>query len=140
MIQLTPAQYAAQYAEDFGAHFWARVDRREDPDACWPWTGPRDARGYGRLYIPRSVCETLNVGRTSRAGVVACGLAHGPKPEGPNGPVRSGAFMALHSCDNPPCCNPGHLRWGTAADNHADAVKNGRLMGGAATFSRRRAG
>lgn len=34
---------------------------------------------------------------------------------------------ALHSCDNPRCVNPSHLRWGTAADNTNDAVTRKRL-------------
>lgn len=33
---------------------------------------------------------------------------------------------ALHSCDNPPCCNPAHLRVGTAADNNAECWARGR--------------
>lgn len=40
------------------------------------------------------------------------------------GPARG--RLALHSCDNPPCCNPRHLRWGTHADNAEDAESRGR--------------
>jgi len=29
-------------------------------------------------------------------------------------------LKALHSCDNPPCCNPNHLREGTQANNMHD--------------------
>jgi len=31
-------------------------------------------------------------------------------------------LWALHSCDNPGCVNPDHLRWGTELDNIKDAI------------------
>lgn len=34
--------------------------------------------------------------------------------------------QALHSCDNPNCINPKHLRWGTISDNMRDAYARGR--------------
>jgi len=37
------------------------------------------------------------------------------------------AMMACHTCDNPICCNPGHLWWGTAAENMQDASAKGRM-------------
>jgi hypothetical protein len=37
---------------------------------------------------------------------------------------------AMHLCDNPACCNPKHLRWGTAKDN------NGRRSERSRTYTR----
>lgn len=83
--------------------FWSKVDKRE-ADECWPWLGTVNHRGYGRLS-------------NKPATHIALSLDGRPRPVG---------AMALHSCDNPPCCNPAHLRWGTAADNVADMVSRKR--------------
>jgi hypothetical protein len=39
--------------------------------------------------------------------------------------IPPGVFL-LHSCDNPPCVNPAHLRTGTNGDNMQDALARGR--------------
>lgn len=57
-------------------------------------------------------------GRNIVASRIACFLAHGPAPEGKP--------HALHSCDNPACCNPNHLRWGSVKDNVRDALERNR--------------
>jgi hypothetical protein len=41
----------------------------------------------------------------------------------------------LHSCDNPPCCNPDHLTVGTNAENVADRQAKGRTARGEAVGS-----
>ncbi len=46
-----------------------------------------------------------------------------------NGPIPEGLHV-LHSCDNPPCCNVGHLFLGTAQDNADDKVAKGRQLQG----------
>lgn len=35
-------------------------------------------------------------------------------------------MLAIHSCDNPRCVNPAHLRPGTHLDNTQDAIERGR--------------
>lgn len=89
------------------ARFWSYVDRRGE-DECWPWIGSGLPKGYGTIYVG---------GGRYLSTHVALELAGVP---------RNGAAMALHSCDNPPCCNAKHLRWGTALENSADMVARGR--------------
>lgn len=92
------------------SRFWAKVDRSGGDLACWPWIGSTRRGGYGDF-------------RASRAhGVV---LAHRASYEINVGAIPPGLFV-LHSCDNPPCVNPAHLRVGTNQDNVRDCVDRGR--------------
>lgn len=98
----------AWHKAHFADAFWERVDKSGGPDACWPWTGYRDIRGqYGAF-------NTVG-GRRARAPRLAYELAVGP--------ISDGDFI-LHSCNNPPCCNPKHLRPGTPKDNCDDVLKS----------------
>lgn len=78
-------------------------------DECWEWTMSR-SNGYG---------QTSNYGPAHR---LAYEVFVGPIPEG---------LHILHSCDNPPCCNPTHLRAGTSKENARDRIARGRNNGGA---------
>lgn len=78
------------------------------PD-CWLWKGVRNADGYGRLYFR---------GHHDYAHRVAWELAHGL-------PIPTGVVI-MHTCDNPACVNPAHLRQGTIADNNRDRAAKGR--------------
>lgn len=55
--------------------------------------------------------------------------AHRVAYEIANGPIPDDLWV-LHSCDNPPCCNPSHLRVGTYKDNVRDRVERDRSKGG----------
>jgi hypothetical protein len=93
------------YTQQFIDKFWAKVDRR-GPDECWTWKAGKDNYGYGQISIK---------GRSTRAHRVALILTVGE-------PETSG-LHGLHdpiTCNNPGCCNPSHLRWGTHQDNLAD--------------------
>lgn len=94
--------------------FWAKV-ARGDPRECWIWLGSKKASkdAYGRFKIKSYV--TVTASRLTYA------IAYGEEP---------GELSVLHSCDNPPCCNPAHLFLGTVKDNSQDMVRKGRARNG----------
>lgn len=89
--------------------FWAKV-ARGGPSECWPWVGgATKPRGYGKQRV---------AGRDLMATHIALALSGQPRP--------SAGHQALHSCDNPRCVNPAHLRWGVHDDNMADKITRDR--------------
>jgi DNA-directed RNA polymerase specialized sigma subunit len=52
-------------------------------------------------------------------------LAHRWVFERERGPIPAG-LLVLHSCDQPACVNPLHLRIGTQRENVEDAARRGR--------------
>ena len=90
--------------------FWSKVDK-SNSSGCWPWLGVRrpDGMRYGIIKIDM---------KTRYAHRIAFYLHNGRHPE--NGKV------VLHTCDNPICVNPAHLKEGTPADNVDDCISKGR--------------
>lgn len=92
--------------EPVETRFWSKVATGE-PDECWPFTRTCNRLGYGMFHFQ---------GKDRGAHRVAFFLAHGRWPEP----------QCLHSCDNPSCCNPAHLREGTHSENMRECVERGR--------------
>jgi hypothetical protein len=88
--------------------FWSKVSKAE-ADACWPYTANTTKLGYGMFYLD---------GRNHPAHRVAFLLTHGRWPQ-PH---------CLHSCDNPPCCNPTHLSEGTHQENMHQMIERDRRV------------
>ena len=87
--------------------FWRLVDQRGVAE-CWPWTG--DARkGYGCFFYQ---------GKMRGAHELALSFTTGEK--------RHPGLETCHSCDNPICCNPAHLRFDTRLSNVRDMHDRGR--------------
>ena len=74
---------------------------KEGKNGCWKWLGLKDKNGYGHFW---------HGGRKRNV------RAHRYSLELSTGQVGSG-LMALHSCDNPECCNPDHLEPVTRREN-----------------------
>ena len=89
----------------------AGIVRGESPGDCWRWVGRKHRQGYG-LILNNDVDGQHNY------------LAHRVSFAVANGYIPT--LHILHSCDNPECCNPLHLREGTNLDNVQDRVARSR--------------
>jgi hypothetical protein len=91
-------------------------------DGCHLWTAGTNHEGYGVIRDED--------GRCTVAHRVAYELYVGPIPYHPdNGSRGATGIVVRHTCDNPSCVNPEHLRIGTQADNMKDRVDRGRWVG-----------
>ena len=94
------------------------IERNVDKSGeCWNWTGAKNDRGYGHFCVSRKGERPLYI----KAHRAAYSLF---KEDG-----LDSSQHVLHSCDNPACCNPAHLRVGTHADNMEDMRQKGRAIG-----------
>lgn len=90
--------------QDAASRFWGAVSRGAE-DECWEWQAARSPHGYGVISF------------NGRGGGMT--LAHRHSYEISNGPIPAGGHI-LHSCDNPSCVNPKHLRLGNHDANMRD--------------------
>lgn len=86
---------------------WMSIDVGS-PEACWEFSGSKNTRGYGSFRVG---------GKNILAHRLAWQVEMGDIPDG---------FWVLHRCDNPPCCNPGHLFLGKVTANSRDMIAKGR--------------
>lgn len=89
--------------------FWRKVEKA-GPDECWRWTAGGH-KVYGSFMLGGRGSRRMLAHRYSYE------LHHGPIPEG---------MVVMHSCDNPLCVNPAHLRTGSLKDNAQDMKAKGR--------------
>jgi hypothetical protein len=81
---------------------------RNPMNGCLEWHGARDRCGYGRFWD-----GTRH--RPAHRMIFEAFFGELPKE-----------ILALHRCDNPPCCDETHLFSGTDQDNSDDKVAKGR--------------
>ena len=79
---------------------------------CWEWKGAKRHFGHG---------DAQYHGKNYKAHRLFWELFKGEIPKG---------LCVLHSCDNPPCCNPDHLFLGTVLDNNRDKKNKNRQAKG----------
>ncbi len=90
---------------------YAKLPAGLTDDECWLWPGAK-SDGYGCMKFQGKVLRV-----------------HRAMYEVHNGTIPDG-LKILHSCDNPPCCNPKHLSLGTQADNVKDMIAKKRHRNG----------
>lgn len=91
--------------------FWKKVCIKSK-DECWEWVASIDTCGYGRFAFRKILLSAHRFAWTISFGKI---------------PI---SMQVLHTCDNPSCCNPGHLFLGTHQDNMIDRNNKGRSKGG----------
>lgn len=77
-------------------------------NGCMEWQRARSRFGYGMIWHQGKAIPTNRLVLIFKDGL----------PEF--------KAVAMHSCDNPPCVNPDHLRWGTHKENSKDMVAKNR--------------
>lgn len=92
---------------------WLRKVYRGPETDCWVWFGARTLGGYGQIRIGAEPGKYL---------------AHRVGYRWYKGPIRKGHPL-LHTCDNPSCVNPDHLKVGTFGRNTWDMIGKGRHRG-----------
>lgn len=93
---------------------WLKRHAKHVGHDCLEWPYSKMGGGYGHLSIE---------GKFQSASRLMCILAHGEAP--------SEIHQSAHSCHNPPCVNPNHLRWATPVENVQDRIDADRMLLGA---------
>jgi hypothetical protein len=89
----------------------------KDFSGCWIWTG---------CVVDRSRAENRRYGHW-RCASLKEKTAHRAAYRIFKGEL-SRRCVVMHICDNPLCCNPDHLKIGTAEENNIDRDKKGRQV------------
>lgn len=101
---------------NFEDYFWTQVDVKETNDDCWEWKKSKNNKNYGQISYKKKI---------QRAHRLAYFFMH---PE--DNTEEKQKLFVLHTCDNPPCCNPFHLKLGTTQENTKDMVDKDRQAKG----------
>lgn len=92
----------------------ALVQTRDGMTPCWVYQGRQMRHGYCQMRIAGAPMH-----RAHRMVLFAF-----------NGELPLPTDLVLHQCDNPPCCNPAHLRVGSHTENMEERAERNRTAVG----------
>lgn len=95
-----------EFSESDRDRFWVKVGILGEDD-CRNWKA--GSGEYGIFWLNRRSVSA------HRVAYVLGAVKTVPK-----------GMLVIHSCDNPKCCNPKHLKIGTVLDNEVDKRERGR--------------
>lgn len=93
-------------------NFWRKVEKT---DTCWNWKGA-SCKGYGRFGLNGQNCWAHKI------SLIISGVNIKPQKK----ELAAKGIVIMHTCDNPACVNPQHLKVATQKENIADAIAKGR--------------
>lgn len=91
--------------------FLNKVNKKDNLN-CWNWLACKNKNGYGRLTV-----NSKNI----KAHRYSYFLYHPISDD-----IYNIKFEVSHTCDNPSCVNPNHLRLSTHEDNIKDKILRNR--------------
>ena len=100
---------AYEFVERLWDRLWSQIQIAEGADGCWNWTGKTGRNGYGVVS---------GLGGNTAVYRLMWSIFN-PEQQSGNG------MCIRHLCNNPSCCNPGHLKLGTMKENAFDRIANG---------------
>jgi predicted DNA-binding protein (UPF0251 family) len=94
-----------------------RYIKIDNKTGCFIWSGKINNSNYGVFkYCKNNTPKSM--------------MAHRVAFEISTGILIPDGKIVMHKCDNPPCCNPDHLKLGTNLDNIEDRNNKGRQASG----------
>lgn len=125
-IRIGRGLYCSNACKKFYTHgpleqrFWQQVQRCAHLPyclyCCWPWTGPLNIYGYGRLKINAEIHMAHRVSWQLHNKRLL--------------PRHDNMHVIRHLCFHQYCVNPWHLMYGSAQENSRDDAISGQLRRG----------
>lgn len=85
--------------------FWSKINVTNSNESCWYWKANTSHNfGYGSFRINGKTYSSHRLALMFYSGGIKDDL------------------QANHKCNNPACCNPTHLYWGTQKENIRDSI------------------